>query len=171
MDMDGVNRMETNSIWETFQYIPVLIWCQEQTGNSQNISLCFSSSISMPFSKLLASNKSYENLFLKRLLTPGCSRRKNGAGNREQVLGERSFCQHSKCLFMASIPVSPQEKGQTCVVGGRSSDIQSTSLMPLSDYNFWKGVWKWACLFPHVTPSQLSPQGHPTLPEGFLNST
>lgn len=65
---------------------PLLIWCQEQTGNSQNVSLCFSSSISMPFSELLASNKSYENLFLNRLLIPAFSgrfqREKNRVGSR-----------------------------------------------------------------------------------------
>lgn len=52
----------------------------------------------MPFSKLLTSNKSYENLFLNHLLTPAFTGRfQREKQSREQVLGagEGGLCQLS----------------------------------------------------------------------------
>lgn len=110
---------------------PLLIWCQEQTGNSQNVSLCFSSSISMPFSELLASNKSYENLFLNHLLIPAFSEdSREKKQSREQVLGAGEALPAFQCLSRK------EDKG-----GVWSWDIQITSLEPLRNYSFWKGMW------------------------------
>lgn len=53
----------------------------------------------MPFTKLLASNKGYENLFLNRLLTPACSGRfQREKQSREQVLGEGEVPPAFQCL-------------------------------------------------------------------------
>lgn len=88
----------------------------------------------MPFSKLLTSNKSYENLFLNHLLTPAfIGRFQREKQSREQVLGAGEG-------GSASFPVSLQERGQTRG-GVWASDIQITSQEPLRDYSFWKGVW------------------------------